>query len=115
MPVKKNSATAPKETSLFAPISRRELLQVARSGYEARIAQIDRELSGGNNDTQSWRSKVAALMGPGTASNDSQQSIAPKTVSGKRKMSAEGRERIAAATRKRWAKFRAAKAAEGKK
>ena len=75
-------------------LSHNELLTYARSGAEKRIQELRAELAKLESAFGGRRGRSAAPAG-----------AAPK----KRKMSKEGRKRIADAARKRWAKWRAEK------
>jgi len=85
-------------------ISQKELLHYARAGAEARIQEL--------------RAELAALEKAfGKGSGRRAGAASGRAAKGRRKgtMSAEGRQRIAEAARKRWAKWRAEKAASKKK
>ena len=81
-------------------LSRQELLSYARAGAQARIDQLRAELAA-----------LEAAFGGGRGR--SAAAAAGRRTSGgtgkKRRMSAEGRKRIADAARRRWAKWRADK------
>jgi hypothetical protein len=80
-----------------ASLSRQQLLVYAREGAHTRIVQLRKELA----------ALEAAFGGRGRVAKPA-AAAAPK----KRRMSAEGRKRIADAARKRWAKWRADKKKE---
>lgn len=79
-------------------IKERELLEMALIGFGMRAAEIDRQIS-------SVRAQLALGETPASVKR-----IAEHTTPGFRKLSPEGRARIVAATRKRWAAYRRAKA-----
>ena len=78
-----------------AALSQHQLMEYARAGAEARIQQLRAELAAleGAFGRGRGRAGRAAAGGPATT----------------RKLSAAGRKRIAAAAKKRWAKWRAEK------
>jgi hypothetical protein len=78
--------------------SRQELLNLARAGAEARIAQLEAEIA-----------KIRATFG--SVANGRARHEGPTAVAKlrKRRMSAAGRKRIADAARRRWANWRAEK------
>jgi len=59
------------------------------------------------------REKIEALLGELNQLLDSEERLVPSTPSRRRKVSAAGRARIAAAARARWARIHAATRAEG--
>lgn len=84
-------------------IEDKELLEMALVGFGMRLAEIDRQISEvrarlaiGNGDT--------LPVGPGGA--EWPVRFVPRERLGKRGLSPEGRARIVAATRKRWAAYR---------
>ena len=81
-----------------------DLLRAALAGYElqkevleGRIAELRRELGGGDGRPDETGTEL--------------KRVSATPAKARRKMSAAGRKRIIAATRKRWAAWRAAKAA----
>lgn len=78
-------------------LSRKELLHYARAGAQARIEQLRAELA-----------SLEAAFGKGRGRAPGRPA-ANVVAPAKRKMSAAGRTRIAAAAKKRWAKWRAEK------
>jgi len=78
-------------------LSRQELLGYARAGAQARIDQLRAELAA-----------LEAAFGGGRGRSAAGRK-APGGTGKKRRMSAEGRKRIADAARRRWAKWRADK------
>jgi hypothetical protein len=84
------------------PISRdSEFLAAALAGYQCRIAEIDARMA-------DLRQRIAGVSPAASA----KPAAAP--IRKKRRLSAEGRARIIAATKKRWAAVRKAKAAAAK-
>jgi len=78
-------------------LSRRDLLSYARAGAQARIDELRAELAA-----------LESAFGSGGRSAGKRAAAGGGTGK-KRRMSAEGRKRIADAARKRWAKWRADK------
>jgi hypothetical protein len=79
----------------------KELLVAALAGYQLKLTEIEARMA-------DLRNRIAGVSG-GAAPK--KPASAPK----KRRLSPEGRARIIAATKKRWAAVRAAKAAAAKK
>ena len=79
-------------------LSRQELLGYARAGAQARIDQLRAELAA-----------LEAAFGGGRGRSAAAGRKASGGTGKKRRMSAEGRKRIADAARRRWAKWRADK------
>lgn len=83
-------------------LSRQELLRYARAGAQARIEELRAELA----------SLEAAFGTRGGAGRRGRPSGGGEAAPRRRKMSAAGRARIAAAAKKRWAKWRKEKGRE---
>lgn len=83
-------------------IANEELLQMALAGYGLKLAEIDRQIEG----IQTMLANGVGLFPvmPGGQ-------MAAVRVERKRRISPEGKARIAAATRRRWAAWRKAKKA----
>jgi hypothetical protein len=84
------------------PAMNPEILNAALAGLEAQKERIEGQIA-----------EIQSMLGrrkPGRPK--AEEKLSPKPVAKKKRMmSAEGRARIAAATRKRWAEFHKAKAA----
>lgn len=80
----------------------RELLIAALAGYQLKVKEIEERMA-------ELRKQIAGVSGE--PAGKPAASARPR----KRRLSAEGRARIIAATKKRWAAVRAAKAAAAKK
>jgi cell division septum initiation protein DivIVA len=103
-----------------------ELLRAALTGYqrvrsdlEERITEIKRQLAGNTRDSKATSPRtrmVSVAARRGAPVHDvAGGSPAKAAHAKKRKMSVEGRARIAEATRKRWEVFRAQKAQDANK
>lgn len=88
------------------------VLVAARIGFEAQIAEIDRELGQIRKEAKS-RNGVTGIATPRTGIRQVAAPSAPPVAEQpkKRKMTAAARKRIAAAQKKRWAKVHKEEAA----
>ena len=86
-------------------LTRQQLMDYARTGAQARIGELRAELQ----RLEALFGDGAKRSGRGPAARAGQQTKRPR-----RKMSAEGRKKIADAAKKRWAKWRAENKAEKK-
>jgi hypothetical protein len=92
---------------LSKPLSREQLMNYARSGAQARIAELRAEL-------EKLETVFGGSVGGARVTRSQSESGARKVKRRRRKMSPEARKKIGDAARKRWAKWRTEKKADKK-